>query len=71
MRSHDCSTYNMKKNKIMKKTYLSPTLIIDAVEEEYTLMKTSFNEVLDDHNSISADEILSREDGSSVWEDED
>jgi hypothetical protein len=61
----------MKKNKIMKKTYLSPTLIIDAVEEEYTLMKTSFNEVLDDHNSISADEILSREDGSSVWEDED
>lgn len=55
----------------MKKTYFAPAMSVDTMEEEQMLLNVSFKGELNDEGSVSANDILGRENSSSVWDDEE
>lgn len=52
----------------MKKTYINPEIENVSMSEEESLLETSFDSKLDNQNSISTDDMLSRR--GSAWEDD-
>ena len=52
----------------MKKTYINPEIENVSMSEEESLLQSSFDSKLDNENSISTDDMLSRR--RSAWDDD-